>query len=162
MVSLSSSSVIGTPLTVVNLGIGTIWSPWPPRTSASTSVWDTPSAMETKALNLAASSTPPMPITLFSGNPVVLQQSCAITSMGLVTTITTAPGAYFLIASLTDPTTSALILSRSSLDMPGFRAAPAVMTTKSEPSISLSSLVPLTLTDTPQRGVASSMSRAFP
>ena len=47
-----------------------------------------------------------------------------------------ASGELALIASLTWRTMPALVASRSSRDMPGFRAMPAVMTTTSEPAVS--------------------------
>jgi len=83
------------PFTVVNLGSGTMSSPCPPNTSASRSSGDTFNSHERNAVNLEASSIPPIPITRLQENSVVFHASCAITSIGLVTTIIIAFGEAF-------------------------------------------------------------------
>jgi hypothetical protein len=65
-----------------------------------------------------------------------------ITSRGLVTTTTTASGAWRLMAwaaSLAMPT---LIFNRSMRSMPGLRGTPAVSTTTSAPATAAKSVVP--------------------
>ena len=76
------------PPTVVYLGSGTIESPWPPSTIAWMSAPDTPSSIARNARKRAESRMPAMPSTRCFGNPVVFQNSHAITSSGFVTTTT--------------------------------------------------------------------------
>jgi hypothetical protein len=77
-----------------------------------------------------------MPITRSRGNPVASLATQHMTSSGLETTITMALGELRLMFSPTDFTMPALVLSRSSRLMPGLRAMPAVMTTRSDISVS--------------------------
>jgi len=120
-------------------------SPWPPRTSASTSRTETPSSMAMKARKRAESSTPAIPTTRSGGKPVRSQVSHVITSRGLVTQMTTASGAWAATESAIPPTIRALVARRSSRLIPGLRATPAVITTRSEPAISAALFVPQTL-----------------
>jgi hypothetical protein len=46
-------------------------SPWPPSTSAVTSLTETPSSQATKARKRAESSTPAIPTTRFFGKPEI-------------------------------------------------------------------------------------------
>ena len=59
----------GFPETFVNLGNGTIVSPWPPITIASISFTGTLSSSDKKSLNLELSNIPAIPTTLFVGSP---------------------------------------------------------------------------------------------
>jgi hypothetical protein len=82
-------------------------------------------------------------------------------SSGFVTTMTVAFGAWRAICSLTPATIFALVLSRSSRVIPGFRGRPAVTTTTSEPAISARSFVPVTFTSQLRSGEQWSASVAF-
>jgi hypothetical protein len=65
------SSLTGTPPTVVRRVIGTMSSPWPPRTNAVTSFIETLSSLEMKLLKRAVSRMPDMP-TIFCLVPPVI------------------------------------------------------------------------------------------
>ncbi len=83
-----------------------------------------------------------MPTTFFSANPVVFNARYAITSSGLVTMMMMEFGAYAATFSETDLIIFALVFSRSSRDIPGRLAIPAVMTTMSESTIHEKSVQP--------------------
>src|ERR1043166_8683694 len=85
-----------------------------------------------------------------------------MTSSGLLTTMTVALGACFLRLSQTPPTMPALVLRRSSRLMPGLRAMPLVMTTRSLPATAAGSLEPVTLVSKPSSMADSIMSSALP
>ena len=68
--SFESSDCSGMPFTLESRGSGTIVSPWPPSTSATTSCTATPSSCATKKRKRAESSTPAMPTTRSFGKPV--------------------------------------------------------------------------------------------
>ena len=95
-----------------------------------------------KSRNRVESSTPAMPTTLRRANPVSRSTTMAMTSRGLVTTITTALGARRAISRAAWRAIPTLVFSRSMRSMPGLRAMPAVITTTSLPSISAKSVVP--------------------
>src|SRR4030067_465361 len=93
---------------------------------------------------------------------VVNLESGAMTSIGFVTTIRIAFGEVFAI-SIHDPFMMlAFAWRRSLLDIPGFLARPAVITTTSEPVVSENLFVPFILDGEFQSGHASARSRAFP
>jgi len=59
----------GTPPTVVALTTGTIWSPWPPRTMAVTSLTDACVSHAMKVEKRAVSRIPAIPNTRSFGHP---------------------------------------------------------------------------------------------
>ena len=63
----------GTPETLVKERIGTIVSPWVPRTKPMTSRGATPSSRATNVRNRAVSSVPDSPKTRAAGNPVTFR-----------------------------------------------------------------------------------------
>jgi hypothetical protein len=67
--------VSGTPPTVAWRMTGTMSSPWPPSTSASTSRIEHPTASATKHLKREVSSTPAMPHTMLDLKPVIFQNA---------------------------------------------------------------------------------------
>ncbi|MNC93769.1 hypothetical protein D3C83_104750 [compost metagenome] len=77
-----------------------------------------------------------MPMTRSRGKPDSFIATWHITSSGLDTTTMMLLGATRLISRATDPTMPALVLTRSSRLMPGFRAIPAVTTKSSAPAAS--------------------------
>src|SRR5678815_923462 len=77
---------------------------------------------------LAVSRTPAIPRTRSRGNPVTSLATHDITSSGFETMIRIAFGDVCLMLSETCLTIPALVLSRSSRDIPGFLAIPAVTT----------------------------------
>src|SRR5512132_440070 len=83
-------------------------------------------------------------------------------SRGLVTTMTNESGACFFMPSATELMILALVPTRSSRLMPGFRAMPAVTMHTSAPAISSYLLVPITLPSKPSTGPACERSSAFP
>jgi hypothetical protein len=68
--SLAISSVTRTPLIVQALVIGTMSSPWPPRTIVRTSLTLAFASRARKSEKRALSRTPAMPTTLFRERPV--------------------------------------------------------------------------------------------
>ena len=80
------------PPTVVAETTGTIWSPWPPRTTAVTSFTDTSSSCEMKAEKRAVSRMPAMPTTRRFGNRETAFATWHIASSGFETTTSTAFG----------------------------------------------------------------------
>ena len=123
------------PATVVYSMSGTMVSPWPPRTKAVTSSTETLNSSATKWRSRAESSTPAMPTTMSRGRPQNFCSAQTIASSGLVTQMTKAFGAYFLMPAPTCSITLRLISRRSSRLMPGFRATPAVTMQTSAPLI---------------------------
>ena len=103
-----------------------------------------------------------MPITRSRGKPVASFATQHITSSGFDTTMTIASGDVRFTCSLTDLTMPAFVLSRSSRDIPGLRAMPAVMTTMSEPAVSSYPLVPITRESKPSIGADCHWSSPFP
>ena len=77
-----------------------------------------------------------MPTTLLVGRPQDFCSAHTMASSGLVTTMTKALGAYFLMPAPAWSITLMLMLSRSSRLMPGLRGTPAVMMMTSAPSMS--------------------------
>src|SRR6266446_2596387 len=126
------------------------------------SLTETSRASAIKARYRAVSRTPAIPRTLWRGNPVTFIATYAITSSGLETTIRIAFGEVVLICSETCLTIPALVLSRSSRDMPGFRAMPAVMIIISESRVSSYPLVPTTRESKPSIGADCHWSSALP
>ena len=84
----------------------------------------------------AVSSTPAMPMTRSRGNPLTTLATWAMASSGLLTTTITASGDRSATWRATEATILALVITRSSRDMPGLRATPLVMRTTSEPAVS--------------------------
>ena len=77
-----------------------------------------------------------MPITRSRGKPVVCNATQAITSSGFETIMMIESGATRAISDDTEPTMRALVFSRSSRDIPGLRAIPAVTMKMSDPAAS--------------------------
>ncbi len=77
-----------------------------------------------------------MPITRSRGKPVTFMATQAITSSGFDTMMMIASGDERFTCSATCLTIPAFVLSRSSRDIPGLRAIPAVITTMSDPAVS--------------------------
>ena len=75
-----------------------------------------------------------MPMTRSRGKPVTCLATQHITSSGFEITTTIAFGDAFLISAETAFTMSALVRTRSSRLIPGFRAMPAVTTKTSLPA----------------------------
>ncbi len=137
-------------------------SPCPPSTRAWTSRTDAPTSWATKVRKRAVSRMPAIPITRLRGKPLTARATWAMASSGLLTTITTA-AAETAVACLTTPATiPALVISRSSRDIPVLRAMPPVTTITSLPAVSSYPLVPVTMLSKPITGPACRMSRAFP
>ena len=107
MRSSGTSRRSGTPPTVAALTTGTIWSPWPPSTSAVTSFTDEPVSHAMKVAKRDVSRIPAMPITRSRGQPETLFATWHIASSGFETTISTASGD----AAATFAVTSATIFS---------------------------------------------------
>ena len=147
---------------MVNLGIGTIVSPWPPITIAFISFTGTPNSSDKNNLNLELSKMPAIPITLFAGRPENFWNAITITSSGLVIHITKAFGAFFLIPIATCLIIFKLIPRRSSLLIPGFLGTPAVIIITSEFLISSYLSVPENLTLKPSTDDDWAISSAFP
>ncbi len=89
-----------------------------------------------KVRKRAVSSTPAIPITRSRGKPQTPPASWAIASRGLVTISRIASGDWVVAAFTTEAMTFALVITRSSRDIPGLRATPLVTTTMSEPAVS--------------------------
>ena len=87
---------------------------------------DTLNSSARKYANLPLSKTPAIPTTFSGDNPEYFCKAQTIASKGFVMQITKELGAYFLIPSPTDFITLRLILSKSSLLIPGLRGTPAV------------------------------------
>ena len=130
------SSVIGTPATVEYRGSGTIVSPWPPRTVAWMFVIETPSSIAMNARMRALSRMPAIPITFCFGSFVMRRTTSHIASRGFVTTMTLRSREPRVVFEMQLATISSFFLRRSSRDMPGLRARPAVRITRSDPSVS--------------------------
>src|SRR3989339_277652 len=122
---------------VDNLGIGTIKSPWLPITSAYISFTEVPVISEIKYCILAESSTGAIPITLFDGRPETLYARYVMASRGFVTIIKIVFGDCSTMFFIIEESISEFLAIRSSRDIPGFRANPAVITTTSEFWVSL-------------------------
>ena len=103
-----------------------------------------------------------MPITRSRGKPVVSFATYDMTSSGFETMIRIASGDVRFTFSATSFTIPALVFSRSSRLIPGFRAIPAVMTTMLEPADSSYPFEPMTRASKPSIGPDSCMSRPFP
>ena len=123
---------------------GTIWSPWPPSTTAVTSLTDEPVSQAMKVAKRAVSRIPAMPKTRSFGHPDTFFATWHIASSGFETTIRNASGEVAATASVTAPTIASFVCTRSSRLWPGRRGTPAVTTTTSEPSVSSYSFVPTT------------------
>ena len=130
------SSGSGTPPTVVAETTGTIWSPWPPSTTAVTSLTDTASSCEMNAEKRAVSRMPAMPRTRFFFHRETAFATWHIASSGFDTTTRIAPGDIFTACFVTEPTIASFVVTRSSRLMPGERGLPAVITMTSEPCVS--------------------------
>ena len=76
-----------------------------------------------------------MPTTMLAGSPENFCSAHTIASSGLVTQMTKASPAYFLMPAPTCSMTLRLISRRSSRLMPGLRGTPAVTTITSAPLI---------------------------
>ncbi len=73
-----------------------------------------------------------MPITFSRGSPVIRNATSHIASRGFETMMKIASREWRNASLTTPPTISVFLWSRSSRDIPGFRASPAVTTTMSE------------------------------
>ena len=127
--------MIGTPPTVVADTTETIWSPWPPRTTACTSLTDEPVSQARKVWRRAVSRIPAWPKTRSFGKPETFLATWHIASSGFETMIRIASGDCATAASATDPTIFSFVETRSSRLMSPVRGTPAVMTTTSEPAV---------------------------
>ena len=133
---LGRSSGSGTPPTFVADTTGTIWSPWPPRTTAVTSFTDTSSSCAMKVEKRAVSRIPAMPTTRCFLKRDVAFATWHIASSGFETTTRIASGECFTASFVTAETIASFVETRSSRLIPGERGRPAVMTTTSEPAVS--------------------------
>ena len=111
----------GTPPTVVAETTGTIWSPWPPRTTAVTSLADEPVSQAMNVRNRAVSRIPAMPTTRSRGHPEASLATWHMASRGFETTTRIASGERSTASRVTDPTICSLVVTRSSRLMPGLR-----------------------------------------
>ena len=134
MRSSGTSRRSGTPPTLAALTTGTIWSPWPPSTSAVTSFTDEPVSQAMNVAKRDASRIPAMPITRSRGQPETRLATSHIASSGFETTISTASGDAAATFAVTSATILSLVATRSSRLMPGPRGTPAVTTTTLEPA----------------------------
>ena len=126
---------IGTPPTVVAEITETIWSPWPPSTTAVTSLTDAPVSQAMNVWRRAVSRIPAWPKTRSFGKPETLFATWHIASSGFETTIRIASGLLSTTFSVTSLTIFSFVVTRSSRLMPGERGRPAVITTTSEPAV---------------------------
>ena len=79
---------------------------------------------------------PAIPITRWRGKPLTARATWAMASRGLLTMIRTASGDAAAACRTTPATIPALVISRSSRDIPVLRAMPPVTTTTSLPVVS--------------------------
>ena len=114
----------------------TIWSPWPPSTTALTSLTEAPVSHAMKVAKRDVSSTPAIPTTRSRGQPETFFATWHIASSGFETTIRIASGDCATTFDVTSPTIFSFVETRSSRDIPGERGRPAVITTTSEPAVS--------------------------
>ena len=126
----------GTPPTVAAETTGTIWSPWPPSTSACTSRTLAPVSQAMNVRKRAVSRIPAWPKTRSFGKPETLLATWHIASSGFERTTIVQSGLWPMICSVTEPTIFSFVVTRSSRDIPGERGRPAVITTTSEPAVS--------------------------
>jgi hypothetical protein len=124
------------PPTVVAETTGTIWSPWPPRTIAVTSLTEDCVFQAMNVEKRAVSRIPAIPNTRSFGQPLTFFATWHIASSGFETTIRIASGDCATACSVTEPTIFSFVVTRSSRLIPGDRGRPAVMTTTSEPAVS--------------------------
>ena len=127
----------GTPPTVVADTTGTIWSPCPPSTIAVTSFTDRPVSQAINAAKRAVSRIPAMPTTRSFGKPETAFATWHIASSGFETTTRIAFGDRRTTSLVTAPTIASFVVTRSSRLIPGLRGRPAVITTTSEPFVSV-------------------------
>jgi hypothetical protein len=90
-----------------------------------------------KYRSLLESRTPAIPITRSLGNPLVWAARNVISSSGFVTTMMIASGDSDAVLFTTSRMMPAFFSRRSMRLMPGWRGSPAVITTTSEPAVSL-------------------------
>ena len=135
ILSSETSLRIGTPPTVVAETTETIWSPWPPSTTAATSLTDAPVSQAMNVCSRAVSRMPAWPNTRSFGNPETLFATWHMASSGFETTIRIVSGLFATTFSVTSLTIFSFVVTRSSRLMPGERGRPAVMTTTSEPAV---------------------------
>ena len=136
MRSFERSCVIGIPEIVEYRGRGTMVSPWPPSTKALMLSTDTWSSSARNHRILAESRIPAIPKTRSLGKPDTRRATSHIASSGFDTTIRTASGERGAASRTTAPTIAWFFCTRSSRDIPGLRAIPAVMMTMSDPAVS--------------------------
>ena len=77
-----------------------------------------------------------MPITRDRGNRETAIDSWVMASTGLATTIRTQSGECSMTCRTTPDTIFALVITRSSRDIPGLRGMPLVITTMVDPAVS--------------------------
>ncbi len=77
-----------------------------------------------------------MPITRERGKPETALESWVIPSTGLATTMRMHSGECVTTSRTTPDTIFALVITRSSRDIPGLRGTPLVMTTICDPAVS--------------------------
>ena len=111
-------------------------SPCPPSTKPVTSSTETFSAWATNVRKRAVSRTPDCPKTRFFGKPDALYTAYVMASTGFVNTRMYVSGEYLTTDSVTEVIIPAFVLTRSSRLIPGLRAIPAVMMTRSEWAVS--------------------------
>ena len=150
------------PPTVVGPTVGTIVSPWPPRTYAWTTSTETFNSSAKKLLYLAVSKTPAIPTTFSLLKPLTFRACCAIASRGLVTIIKILFGDFEVVCSTTSETIFIFVSNKSSRLMPGFLAIPDVITIMSELAVSSYELVPIMCASEPTTGPDSRISKALP
>ena len=103
-----------------------------------------------------------MPITRERGKPETAIDSWVMPSTGLATTMRMQSGERSTTCRTTPDTIFALVITRSSRDIPGLRGMPLVITTIFDPAVSSYPLVPVTSESYPTIGPDWSMSRALP
>ncbi len=134
-VSFDMSSDTGRPFTVVYRGSGTIVSPCPPKTIASTSVDGTFNSSAINVRILAESNTPAIPMIFDLGRPLTRSAICTMASNGLVTRIRIMFGERDTNSVTTDFTIFAFVANNSSRLIPGFRGMPDVITAIDDPAV---------------------------
>ena len=110
------------PPTFVAETTGTIWSPWPPRTTAVTSLTDTSSSCAMNVEKRAVSRMPAMPTTRCFLKRDVAFATWHIASSGFETTTMIASGECFTASFVTAETIASFVETRSSRLIPASAA----------------------------------------
>ena len=99
-------------------------------------VIETPSSIAMKARMRAESRIPAMPMTLVLGSLETRRATSHIASRGFVTMMIVRSLEWRQTLEMQSATISSFFFRRSSRDMPGLRARPAVMTQIDDPAVS--------------------------